>query len=211
MNSDLLTGEAVHCQFSVVTWCIIMLDIVVRGQLHFGQKGSHISQATILMSHKLWHSNCDLYWAPTVRVSLLLYAPHHCTTTARLLKCWHKAGWVDEVMLLMPNSDSTICKPQQKSRFFWEQIAFFPMFNLVVSANPFPLQPQISVLNWLVKLEVTHCYCSPSASRFDMLCFSFSFLSWKEWLSELPQPFWQLQPILTVLFWLLWSAVCFHL
>ena len=35
------------------------------------------------------------------------HSPHHYTTTS--LDCWHKAGRVHGFMLLMPNSDPTIC------------------------------------------------------------------------------------------------------
>ena len=72
------------------------------------------------------------------------YSPHYYTTTTRL-DCWHKAGWVHGFMLLVPNSDPTICMPQQKSRFIWPGYVF-PIFNCPVLVSLCPLQPQLSVL-----------------------------------------------------------------
>ena len=64
------------------------------------------------------------------------HSPHHYTTTNL---DWHEAGCIHGFTLLAPNSDPTICTPQQKLRFIRPGYIFPVSFNC-------PLQPQLSVI-----------------------------------------------------------------
>ena len=57
------------------------------------------------------------------------------------------AWTVDKFMLLLQNSDPTICMLQQKSRFIKAGYVF-PVFNCLVLVSLCPLQPQLPVLGW---------------------------------------------------------------
>ena len=97
------------------------------------------------------------------------YSPHHYTTSSSL-NCWYKAGWIHAFMLFKPNSDPTIWMLQLKSRLITPGSVFLVF-----------LLPNFGKIEWIVtsvscsKLTrvipvVVFCCCSPSASRFDVLC-----------------------------------------
>lgn len=109
MDSNLVTGETTdehwaHCHFSF-RW------LVVCDMVHYNAGSSHckmhVVNNTVAFKKCLTGMRARMCQEKTFPIPL-----HHHHPLPELL-----AGWVHEIILLMSNSDPTICMSHQKSRF----------------------------------------------------------------------------------------------
>jgi len=129
----------------------------------------------------------EILWAkPRQAVAFndwLVSAPRKHYTTTTSLDCWHKAGWAHGFMLLMPNSDSTICCLSRNPHSS-DQATFFQsllvQFWCLCPPLTSVLGSQDRNLMWF-RAVVVH---PPEDWMFCALRYYWDHHSCKEWLSE---------------------------
>ncbi len=160
-------------ELSILTWCIILLEVFIRRWVHCVIKGWTCS-GTIHSSGKLWClKRCSI---GTKEPKVCQENIPHTITPPPSAPAWTVDTRQDGSMLSCFLRQILTLPSEYRSgnRDSSDQATFF--------------QSSIVQLWWACALGVVFCCCSPSASGFDVLCVQrwySAYLGCNEWLLEL--------------------------